>query len=116
MASVAGDAGGAIGLEPRPLAPSQWHFWRLASYHGGRAAETGPPERGRNAGRGARGVLRFDVGGQLKVGVRVQVLAEPFADKFGILERPRVTGACRGTGAGKERNLVGGNIESPRLR
>ncbi len=35
----------------------------------------------------ARDVLRFDVGGHLNVGERVQVLAGPFADQFGVLER-----------------------------
>ncbi len=35
----------------------------------------------------ARDVLRFDAGGHLNVGERVQVLAGPFADQFGVLER-----------------------------
>ena len=35
----------------------------------------------------ARDVLCFDGGGLLKIGERFQVLAGPFADKFGVLER-----------------------------
>ena len=34
-----------------------------------------------------RGVLRFDGDGRLRVGDRVQVLAGPFAEQFGLLER-----------------------------
>lgn len=35
----------------------------------------------------ARNVLRFDGNGRLRIGDRVRILAGPFADKFGVLER-----------------------------
>ncbi len=35
----------------------------------------------------ARDVLRFDGDGRLRIGERVRILAGPFADKFGVLER-----------------------------